>query len=445
MRVLLLGEGNFSFSLCLARRLSDSSPPATVVATSFDSRGELESKYADSFPHVLGQLQSSCIVKVLHAVDATRPLNWQLRPPHAVTTHGNNSSSNDDDEDVAMPDEFDHIIFNFPHLGKEDCAAHASMLGHIMHSAKSVMAPHATLYITLSQQQAQLWRIEEMGSLNGLCMMQSVAMNKDAWPQWELKRHHTGKSFESRVQDCRHYCLRVRGGGSRDGEANIFTMFSRAAAAAAPSTSSNSSNISSSISSSNNTVSEGIGAAGVTKAKLKKRKLFLLTDNGFLQENSGGWRCLRCNKLCKSEISVRDHVYSTHVLGQCEERVSGGYGCTFCKRNFADHGSLQQHIVSKHGLHAEVKPAWAAQGGAASEAAEELPPFACSICGVRFHTEAELALHCESGYQPMAACEKEEVCKVCQKCFADERSLKQHENYCLAKRQENSGDTGPPT
>ena len=64
-RVLLIGEGNFSYALARAKHC-----PIRLIATSFDSQEELLKKYPESVEILkkLNQLQ----VKVYHRVDATR-------------------------------------------------------------------------------------------------------------------------------------------------------------------------------------------------------------------------------------------------------------------------------------------------------------------------------------------------------------------------------------
>jgi hypothetical protein len=109
--VLILGDGNFSFSyaLCVYLRGKAAAPPETTVfATSFDDADSLLDKYPET-AGLLRALEAKHGCRVRHSVNATRPLLAQLR--------------------CSAP--FQHIIFNFPHLGVEDAYLHSHLLGHI--------------------------------------------------------------------------------------------------------------------------------------------------------------------------------------------------------------------------------------------------------------------------------------------------------------------------
>ncbi|XP_056842096.1 heavy metal-associated isoprenylated plant protein 41-like isoform X2 [Raphanus sativus] len=89
-QILLVGEGDFSFSCSLATRFGSAS---NICASSLDSYDDVVRKYkkASSNLDTLNRLGAS----LLHGVDATK---LQLHP------HLNSRR-------------FDRIIFNFPHAG----------------------------------------------------------------------------------------------------------------------------------------------------------------------------------------------------------------------------------------------------------------------------------------------------------------------------------------
>jgi Domain of unknown function (DUF2431) len=113
--ILLLGEGDFSFTLALLKLLRTSPQRRErsetdlelhrwkVYSTSYDSEGEVVSKYPGS-KNTLTTISKDDFVKgVYHSVDATRPLLPSLRLS------------------IEEANSIEHIIFNFPHLGIEDC------------------------------------------------------------------------------------------------------------------------------------------------------------------------------------------------------------------------------------------------------------------------------------------------------------------------------------
>jgi Domain of unknown function (DUF2431) len=111
--ILLLGEGDFSFTLALLkllRTISQSGEKSTtsvlqwkVYSTSYDSEGEVASKYPGS-KNTLNMISKDDFVRgVYHGVDATKPLLPSLQMCREEASS------------------IDHIIFNFPHLGIEDC------------------------------------------------------------------------------------------------------------------------------------------------------------------------------------------------------------------------------------------------------------------------------------------------------------------------------------
>ena len=69
-RVLVVGDGNFSFSRALAQMKALAQPPTGITATSLDSQDDLLAKYGPPAEiHVADLLRLGCTVK--HGVDAT--------------------------------------------------------------------------------------------------------------------------------------------------------------------------------------------------------------------------------------------------------------------------------------------------------------------------------------------------------------------------------------
>ena len=96
-RILLVGEGDFSFS----RSLLETHGCASIIATSLDKQSALQKKYPQSTSNVRAlEEEEGC--QVLFGVDATK-----LGRPGASDGGGKEVKKGN----------FDRVIFNFPHVG----------------------------------------------------------------------------------------------------------------------------------------------------------------------------------------------------------------------------------------------------------------------------------------------------------------------------------------
>lgn len=128
MNVLILGDGNFSFSLALAKLIQSNSPiicsylsipttlnsKLTLYCSSIDSSTQLYKKYSDCYD-IIQKLLNFNFVHVLHNVNA-----WQLESQFSNL-------------------QFDLVIWNHPHVGREDFNLHSFLIAHFFHSCKTVL------------------------------------------------------------------------------------------------------------------------------------------------------------------------------------------------------------------------------------------------------------------------------------------------------------------
>ncbi len=489
--VLLLGEGNFSFTYSLCNRLKSllqvhasskgstressptklpdthvSTPEKIVIVTSaFDSEDEVLRKYPE-MKHTISELRKldrACEhleIHVLYNFDATLPYIPQFLPTSASHIGA-----------------FDSIIFNFPHLGIEDAKSHGCMVAHTMHVLQAALSGKESSHFLLAIADAQWerWNIRDKADRNGMDLLQRFPFFTGDWLGYEIKRHINGKGFHNRVQECSYFCYTKKRATScdlakvRDDDNVILHLLRQDKNKRMD----DGKELISTISSLNE-AKQGKGK------KKKKRKMHETTEGSWREislssltlssENAKSstdssmptYECLKCLRRFTKEQAVIAHVYNVHILNS--DRGSGDddldevegvqnktssnskikherqyHQCLQCSplRNFGSDQALQAHRSSAHGAFGIMKPKWAVSGlhdTASSEHDEEKEKnedatFECMVCGFEFHTEGELMDHSTRGYQPYDD-EDEFPCTYCAKMFTQERAMMQHMNFC---------------
>ena len=166
-RVLIVGDGNFSFSLAYCEKFKNED----VVATSFDSRHSLIEKYPEAH-FILVRLERMATVR--HEID------------------GCNLSCDERLEN----EKFDKIIFNHPHCGVEDIQRHQMLLSHFFASAKQCLqSSQSEIQLTLAMDQPERWEMHERATKLGLHLKRSNTFHDHEYVGYERKRHQNGKSF----------------------------------------------------------------------------------------------------------------------------------------------------------------------------------------------------------------------------------------------------------
>lgn len=137
--------------------------------------------------------------------------------------------------------------------------------------------------------------------------------------------------------------------------------------------------------------------------------------------------------------------------------------CEHCGREFHQKDSYQDHVLSKHtGVHTDIKPSWCAKAlqnsttkkdevmleeraalpNATATELNDNESHICPICELRVASLDILQHHIEDGINPenyskslgKAVEDISHICTNCKRVCRDERSLKQHYNFCISKK-----------
>ena len=187
---LLLGEGDFTYSLDLCRFIVASSCATTIpdaddevavagairpksatapdglgsivsiACTGVDTLQELREKYKD-IDFVLRNIRKCNKMQSRVRLETTI-----LHGINAVDARCNYADDND------RLQSFDHVIFNHPHLGTEDAQLHTRFLHHLFHACVNRWMKPRTglLHLTLVNGQCSRWKCIEGATKHGLVL-----------------------------------------------------------------------------------------------------------------------------------------------------------------------------------------------------------------------------------------------------------------------------------
>nr|GMC53663.1 heavy metal-associated isoprenylated plant protein 41-like [Ipomoea batatas] len=176
-QILLVGDGDFSFSLCLANSFGSAS---NILASSLDSYDEVTKKYKDAKSN-LEKLQHLGAT-ILHGVDAIKmKLHTDLRMR-----------------------KFDRIIFNFPHAGfhgKEDnvrlIQMHRELIRGFFRNASGMLRAYGEIHVSHKTNKPFChWNLAELASKSSLVLIGCVDFNNADYPGYNHKRGDSARCDE---------------------------------------------------------------------------------------------------------------------------------------------------------------------------------------------------------------------------------------------------------
>ncbi|CAI5723281.1 unnamed protein product [Peronospora destructor] len=411
-RILTVGDGNFSYSLALAKqhKSRDGTSNIQLTATSYDTYDELVTKYPES-KRICAQL-NKLGATVLHRVDATN-----IR--ESLVAAG-----------AELKLRFDSVVFNHPHCGEENIRRHQSLISHFYASALEVLEEeeeddHSGILLTLAEGQSERWQAVQRALGAGLTLYRQVddVDNDDQFGVvYERKRHQNGKSFHQ-----------VTLYGERTKQASTLFIFRR-----------------------QKDDVDTISATGTAAFTMAGKKKMMTTTTSRKRKTENELRlelaCTQCEKSFKSAQGLKTHVHMVHEL-EASGALMKVLLCKFCDRTFKKEDARRQHQLAKHGNDPLIKPdwfetrqtiSWRSDASAASSASVKdvpsaatttrtiatLEPKTCLICEHSFATVADFDAHWQK-LQPRAAATR--ICSSCNREFDEERALRQHRNFCNQK------------
>lgn len=445
--VLTLGDGDFSWSLDLARYLlrtaltknSDDEGPARtnsargprrqvqLIATGIDSVSELQSKYKADCEFALRELKR---------IGKEDPQHLQVQVRHEVNAIVDSSTALSSKSDLlSATTKADVVIFNHPHLGTEDARLHAQFLCHLFHSVYNVWLKSAggVFYLTLAHGQFERWKCmdaatrHEMELLDRYCFVANpMTVNE---PYYKHRRHQSGKSFAGRTSGSETFAfVRKRAREKQNGLMITSSLFPSLPWFVKKKSYGDN------------------GSSGSERSTVSK------DESAKTTASVRAFSCPQCEKSFREERSLKNHIKSKHSEGNHKRKREDGLTCPYCRdstaiekgeaeqRVFADSSALNAHIRAKHqAIHRTILPEWAEANKSSGDTTATLdgnmkPMGACTICGNEYYSRQDEEEHrtvfVPSRHQPPTSTF---ACQFCSKSFSQKRAQLQHENFCSSR------------
>ncbi|KAK4485969.1 hypothetical protein RD792_008623 [Penstemon davidsonii] len=173
-RILLVGEGDFSFSASLAKAFGCRA--SNLIATSFNSQDFLMENYQSAMSNIFElSIRKS---RIMYEIDAT-----------TMATHPSLRNI-----------KFDRIIFNFPFAGffkemsrKTQIWFHRQLVSMFLENAKEMISEDGEIHISHKTNGFHReWKLEIVASWHGLTLIEAVNFNHLDYPGYNTKRGFGG-------------------------------------------------------------------------------------------------------------------------------------------------------------------------------------------------------------------------------------------------------------
>lgn len=448
---LLLGDGDFTYSLDLCRYLSRQAIPDTkdddtvlysITCTGVDSLDELRSKYKDA-EFVLRNIRQCSNYTVESSCDISPKIMLQTRILHEINAvEARDTSVNSDDGQQPSLQHFDRVLFHHPHLGREDAQMHSRFLHHLFHAVnKRWLSPGSSqstgglFYLTLVDGQCERWKCIDAAKKHGFISLRRSQFFpppavSDSTTYYQLRRHQSGKSFAKRRRMQQPNETNVCGSAVNDNDSETL-VFGRG------------------IDYTSKHLVDSIGLLPWENSILSAVSTVDTVQHTTKSSSSNEYSCPYCVKSFREDRSLKNHLVNAHpeskeasewsakkskknkkrVLGgvisggevdtsmqstamtqqsdttaqsnsplicaECEKERQNDPAITEATRVFPHLQALRDHQRAKHfGSHSDIKPDWYNARDSFLDGAEERPSVgSCPVCDYPYSSEADKEMH----------------------------------------------------
>ncbi|KAI4247024.1 MAG: hypothetical protein L6R40_001689 [Gallowayella cf. fulva] len=205
-RILLVGEGDFSFT----RSLYNHHGCHSMIATCYDSIATLTEKYPQSTDFIreledAAREDDEVDIKILYSVDATK-----------LGKGGAGSGGRE-----VRKGGFDRVVFNFPHVGgltkdvNRQVRYNQELLVDFFKAAVPLLAPEGSMLVTIFEGEPySLWNIRDLARHVGLKVGRSFKFQAEAYPGYRHARTlgniEGGGGWKGQDRDARTYIFEVK-------------------------------------------------------------------------------------------------------------------------------------------------------------------------------------------------------------------------------------------
>jgi 25S rRNA (uracil2634-N3)-methyltransferase len=202
--ILFVGEGNFSFTLSIARILQRGD---TLLATCLDSEEIVKEKYPDA-EEIIQEIKEWG-GSIYYEVDGCSLRNYKT-----ITKHKFESQSHTEQTKKTL---FDLIIFMFPHVGfgikdqNKNVQENQKLLKRFLVSAKEFLKPQGRVVITIKEGiPYDLWELKALAKGEGFRCVLSLKFKPEEFPDYFHRRtigfkEGVSKNSNQEIQNSRMY------------------------------------------------------------------------------------------------------------------------------------------------------------------------------------------------------------------------------------------------